>query len=135
MALTACGEKGPEGKGVSKLEGTSWQLVMDQKDKKAEDCENLTPNMDFLADNKVAGSLGCNLFNTAYKVDGKKFTFELAATTRRMCDPETMKVENRLSKMLGETRYATQDEKSLKFWNEKGELLAEYEPEVPGACE
>ena len=136
MALTACGEKAPAeklaGKAVEKLEGTSWQLVTD---KKTSDCENLPPVMDFLAENKVAGNLGCNLFNTTYKLDGKKFTFADAAVTRRMCDPETMKVEDRLTKVLTDTRFVTQNEKGLMFWNEKGELLAQYEPEQQGACQ
>lgn len=136
MILTACGPKDPSenlpGKVVTQLEGTSWQLVTA---KKGDNCENLPPIMDFLADHKVAGNLGCNLFNTTYQLEGKKLTFANAAVTRRMCDPESMKVEERLTKVLTDTRFVTQDDKGLMFWNEKGELLAQYEPESQGACQ
>ena len=54
MALTACSGNSVEdklaGKAVSKLEGTSWQLVVADAPK-ANDCENLPPVMDFLERN------------------------------------------------------------------------------------
>ena len=138
MALTACSGNSVEdklaGKAVSKLEGTSWQLVVADAPK-VNDCENLPPVMDFLQANRVSANLGCNLFNTEYQLDGKKLTFKDAAVTRRMCAPEAMQTEAKLLKVLQETRYVTQNEQGLMLWNEKGELLVQYEPEKPGACE
>lgn len=137
VALTACSSQSVEdklaGEAVAKLEGTSWQLVTAQTPTD-ENCENLPPIMDFLEENRVAGNLGCNLFNSTYKLDGKKLTFGEAATTRKMCSPEAMQTEERLLKVLKETRFVTQNDKGLMFWNEKGELLAQYEPETLGAC-
>ena len=97
MALTACSGNSVEdklaGKAVSKLEGTSWQLVVADAPK-ASDCENLPPVMDFLDAKRVSGNLGCNLFNTEYQLDGKKLTFKDAAVTRRMCAPEAMRAHS-----------------------------------------
>lgn len=140
MALTGCTEKSPAdnlaGEAVKNLQGTSWQLVVaTPAAKDSEDCENLPPVMDFLDGSKVSGNLGCNLFNTTYTLDGKKFSFAPAATTRRMCSPEAMKLEGQLLNMLQNTRYLTQNAKGLMFWDEKGQLLAQYEPEKAGQCQ
>lgn len=140
MALTGCTEKSPAdnlaGEAVKNLQGTSWQLVVaTPAAKDSEDCENLPPVMDFLDSSKVSGNLGCNLFNTTYTLDGKKFSFAPAATTRRMCSPDAMKLEGQLLNMLQNTRYLTQNAKGLMFWDEKGQLLAQYEPEKAGQCQ
>lgn len=139
MALTGCTEKSPAdnlaGDAVKSLQGTSWQLVTAEPSTNKEDCENLPPVMDFLDDNKVAGNLGCNLFNTTYTLEGKKFSFAPAATTRRMCSPEAMKMEGRLLNVLQNTRYLTQNAKGLMFWDEKEQLLAQYEPEKTSSCQ
>ena len=139
MALPGCTEKSPAdnltGEAAKNLQGTSWQLVTAQPAAKEGDCENLPPVMDFLEDSKVAGNLGCNLFNTTYTQDGKNFSFAPAATTRRMCSPEPMKLEGQLLNMLQSTRYLTQNEKGLMFWDENGKLLAQYEPEKAGQCQ
>lgn len=140
MALTGCTEKSPAddlaGEAAKNLQGTSWQLVSSEPSAKDEEnCENLPPVMDFLDDSKVAGNLGCNLFNTTYTQEGKKFSFAPAATTRRMCSPDAMKLEGKLLNMLQGTRYLTQNEKGLMFWDENGKLLAQYEPEKAGQCQ
>lgn len=140
MALTGCTEKDPAdnltGQAAKNLQGTSWQLVTAEPPAKGEEnCENLPPVMDFLDKNRVSGNLGCNLFNTTYTQDGKSFSFAPAATTRRMCSPEAMKMEGNLLNMLQNTRYLTQNEKGLMFWDEKGKLLAQYEPEKAGQCQ
>ena len=139
MALTGCTEKSPAdnltGEEVKNLQGTLCQWVTAQPAAKEGDCENLPPVMDFLEDSKVAGNLGCNLFNTTYTLDGKKFSFAPAATTRRMCSPDVMKLEGQLLNMLQSTRYLTQNAKGLMFWDENGKLLAQYEPEQSGQCQ
>ncbi len=141
MALTGCTEKSPAdnlaGNPVKSLEGTSWQLVSSETSaaKNSEDCENLPPVMDFLDKSRVSGNLGCNIFNTTYTLEGKKFFFAPAATTRRMCSPDQMKLEGKLLNVLQSTRYLTQNEKGLMFWDEKGQLLAQYEPEKAGQCQ
>ena len=140
MALTGCTEKSPAdnlvGNPVKSLEGTSWQLVSSEpaSAKEGENCENLPPEMDFLDKTPVSGPLGCNLFNT-YTLQGKNFSFAPAATTRRMCSPDQMKLEGKLLNVLQSTRYLTQNDKGLMFWDEKGQLLAQYEPEKAGQCQ
>lgn len=141
MALTGCSEKSPAdnlaGKPAKNLEGTSWQLVSAEQSvsKDGENCESLPPVMDFLDKERVSGNLGCNLFNTTYTLEGKKFSFAPAATTRRMCSPDEMKLEGKLLNVLQNTRYLTQNEKGLMFWDEKGQLLAQYEPEITHQCQ
>ena len=46
-----------------------------------------------------------------------------------------MKLEGKLLNMLQGTRYLTQNEKGLMFWDENGKLLAQYEPEKAGQCQ
>lgn len=139
--LTACGDNAPDSKTtvnpvgdvIKQLEGTSWELVMDGNAKNQ--CEELPPLLEFLNKNRVAGNLGCNLFNGTYKLDGKSFVFDSAATTKRMCAPKTMELEARLSKMLQDTRFLTTMKGKLMIWNDRGELLARYRPEKVGACQ
>ncbi len=142
MALSACSESSPEvkqpavnpaGDMVSKLEGTSWELVMDGSGK--DSCEELPPLMEFLSKQRVAGNLGCNLFNGIYELNGKQLTFKAVGTTKRMCAPQTMQLEARLMKMLEDTRYLTMMKGELMIWNARGELLARYRPEKVGACQ
>ena len=140
MALTACSEDGPAskiaGQAPKALEGTSWQLVTGEAKSASGDCENLPPLMTFMPDSRVAGNLGCNRFTGGYKIDGKTFQFgDKLASTRMMCAPEAIKMEERMTAIIAQTRFMTQDDKGLMLWNEKGELLAQFEPEVPGACQ
>lgn len=123
----------PAGEVVKKLDGTSWELVMDGNSKGA--CEELPPLMEFLSQNRIAGNLGCNLINGNYKLDGKSFRFESPAMTKRMCAPKTMELEARLTQMVTDARFLTTLKGELMIWNERGELLARYRPEKVGACQ
>ena len=123
----------PVGEVVKKLDGTSWELVMDDNSKGA--CEELPPLMEFLSQNRIAGNLGCNLINGNYKLDGKSFRFESPAMTKRMCAPKTMELEARLTQMVTDARFLTTLKGELMIWNERGELLARYRPEKVGACQ
>ncbi|MBO7173397.1 MAG: META domain-containing protein [Burkholderiaceae bacterium] len=142
IAMTGCSEDktenktvkvNPAGEVVKKLEGTSWELVMDGNSKS--ECEELPPLLEFLSKNRIAGNLGCNLINGNYKLDGKAFTFESPAMTKRLCAPKTMELEARLTKMVADTRYLTTMKGELMIWNERGELLARYRPEKAGGCQ
>lgn len=142
IAMTGCSDQkaeqkapkvDPAGEVVKKLEGTSWELVMDGTAKS--DCEELPPLMEFLSKNRIAGNLGCNLINGNYQLDGKAFRFEAPAMTKRMCAPKTMELEARLTQMVSDARYLTTMKGELMIWNERGELLARYRPEKAGACQ
>lgn len=141
IAMTGCSEQkeqntptvDPAGDVVKKLEGTSWELVMDGSGKA--ECEELPPLMEFLSQNRIAGNLGCNLINGQYKLDGKSFRFESPAMTKRMCAPKTMELEARLTDMVANARFMTTMKGELMIWNERGELLARYRPEKAGACQ
>lgn len=142
IAMTGCSDQkaeqkapkvNPAGEIVKKLDGTSWELVMDGSTKG--DCEELPPLMEFLSQNRMAGNLGCNLINGNYKLEGKSFRFESPAMTKRMCAPKTMELETRLTKMVADARFLTTMKGELMIWNERGELLARYRPEKAGACQ
>ena len=142
IAMTGCSDQkaeqkapkvNPAGEIVKKLDGTSWELVMDGSTKG--DCEELPPLMEFLSQNRMAGNLGCNLINGNYKLEGKSFRFESLAMTKRMCAPKTMELETRLTKMIADARFLTTMKGELMIWNERGELLARYRPEKAGACQ
>ena len=142
IAMTGCSDQkaeqkapkvNPAGEIVKKLDGTSWELVMDGSTKG--DCEELPPLMEFLSQNRIAGNLGCNLINGNYKLEGKSFRFESPAMTKRMCAPKTMELETRLTKMVADARFLTTMKGELMIWNERGELLARYRPEKAGACQ
>lgn len=142
IAMTGCSDQkaeqkapkvNPTGEIVKKLDGTSWELVMDGSTKG--DCEELPPLMEFLSQNRMAGNLGCNLINGNYKLEGKSFRFESPAMTKRMCAPKTMELETRLTKMVADARFLTTMKGELMIWNERGELLARYRPEKAGACQ
>ncbi len=60
----------------------------------------------FSADGKVSGNLGCNRFFGTYKQDGDKLTFGAVGSTRMMCPEAQMKTEARVSAALSSTSQA-----------------------------
>lgn len=133
--LTACSvlnKSEPQGQAPATLAGTSWELMTEQK--ADGNCNNLPPSMEFTRDNRVAGDLGCNYFNGSYSLDGKNIRFDQVATTRRLCDSQSMEMEERLLKLLNNARFVTQSEEGLSFWDESGHLLERYEQEKSGTC-
>ena len=86
IAMTGCSDQkaeqkapkvNPAGEIVKKLDGTSWELVMDGSTKG--DCEELPPLMEFLSQNRMAGNLGCNLINGNYKLHHLRSSARLSA--------------------------------------------------------
>ncbi|MEU8526507.1 MULTISPECIES: META domain-containing protein [Streptomyces] len=51
-------------------------------------------------DGKVTGNLGCNRFSTTATVSGSTITFGRLASTRMVCAPPQMKVEEAMSKVF-----------------------------------
>ena len=131
--LTACSvlsTSEPQGQAPANLAGTAWELITGAPT----DCSNLPPSMEFTQDNRVAGDLGCNYFNGEFKLEGKKIRFDRVASTKRMCDAQSMQMEERLIKFLSNARFVTQDENGLTFWDEKGQVLERYGKEKAGIC-
>jgi len=53
-------------------------------------------------ENRMKGFAGCNNIGGSFKLDGQKITFS-AFSTKMMCEPNQMKVEDFLLKALGAT--------------------------------
>ena len=49
----------------------------------------------------VSGNAGCNLYNGSLTVSGPRFKVGPLTTTRKLCDPITMRVENDYLRVLG----------------------------------
>ena len=90
----------------------------------------VTPSIHFGNDQRVNGLAGCNNFMGGYRVEGDKLVFTQAATTMKMCDKDSMFVEQAWLRILGETAAARQDEKSLTLLDKEGQTLAVLEAQA-----
>lgn len=78
------------------LAGTSWKLnAAEVTDAAAE-----TPTLNFHSDSMVAGTAGCNRYFGKITITGDSLEFGELASTRRMCEPATMKLEEKFLKAL-----------------------------------
>ena len=67
-----------------------------------EECE-VPPSIKFGADGKVSGNAGCNLLVGGWTLQGDKLDLSQLGSTRRMCGPELMKMEDAFLSNLGKT--------------------------------
>jgi len=101
------------------LQGVRWQL-------KAIDGKAVTTqaSLEFLADNRVAGSNGCNRIMGSYALSGEGLSFSKLASTRMACEPAIMKQADIVDQYLSGVRgFAFDDQGALVLKAEKGELL------------
>ena len=79
------------------LQGVSWRIthIGDQSVNGASAAHIL-----FLADNRIAGSTGCNRFFGQYTLTGEALSFKGVGSTRMACPPELMAQEGVFLKML-----------------------------------
>lgn len=78
-------------------------------------------------DGTVTGSSGCNRYRAAYEVTGERLHITPAVTTRRLCSPEVMTIENRFLACLGEvTRFEVIDGDSLHCYSADGARLLQF---------
>ena len=82
------------------------------------------PTIEFAADGRVSGTSGCNRLVGGFTLEGKRIDLSKLGMTRMMCDPDSMKAETAFMGVLANARFATETEKGLTLWNEKGEALA-----------
>ncbi len=98
--------------GVMSLGGSEWGEGQDSK-----------VVIQFSADGKVSGNLGCNRFFGTYKQDGDKLTFGAVGSTRMMCPEAQMKTEARVSAALSSTSQAQISHLKLVLEDDKGTAL------------
>ncbi len=110
------------------LTDVSWQLASIAL---AEDANGVTFNADamsrvkveFSEDGRVSGNAGCNTFRGSYQVEGDGIEIGQLATTRKMCKPEIMSVENAVLKAMAQVTHFAIEEGRLTLKGEKGDLL------------
>ena len=108
---------------------TNWMLPLPEKS----DCDT-PPVLEFLSGNRLAGDLGCNRASGSFQFDGHNILFDKIATTRRMCGPEFMKLEDQMLTILRDARTVEMTEKGLTFFDANGKEIQTLVPEVAGAC-
>ena len=96
------------------LENTNWMLPLPEKS----ECDT-PPVRAFLSGNRL---------------DGHNILFDKVATTRRMCGPEFMKLEDQMLTILRDARTVEMTEKELTFFDADGKKIQTLVPEVAGAC-
>ena len=71
----------------------------------------------------------CNRGSAAYKIDGKAIKFDVAMSTKMMCQPEPMKQEAAFFKVIREAaRYEIKGE-TLDLYSADNQLLASFQSE------
>lgn len=79
------------------LEGVVWKITH----MGATPAQQQSPAfVQFLANNQVAGSSGCNRFFGQYELTGESLTFKGMGSTRMACEPALMAQEDELLKLL-----------------------------------
>jgi putative lipoprotein len=91
----------PAAQTPAKLGGTAW-LAEDIDGKGVVDRAQST--VEFVDDQRAAGSLACNRYTTTYSADATGLRFGTIGATRRMCPPALMDQEARFSAALEGTR-------------------------------
>lgn len=94
------------------LAGSEWNL--------GDDSEAFVA---FKSDGRVIGHGGCNAFNGSYAQDGTKLKIGPLASTRKMCPPEIMAIEDRLMQVLDKTRFFAATHLNLALDDAKGQPL------------
>lgn len=79
-------------------------------------------------DKRVSGNLGCNIVNGSVEYDttmlSNNIKFSNVATTRRMCEPQTMQVENALVEALNKvTSYTINDSNNITLCDASGKEI------------
>lgn len=79
-------------------------------------------------DKRVSGNLGCNIVNGSVEYDttmlSNNIKFSNVATTRRMCEPQTMQVENALVEALNKVAsYTINDSNNITLCDASGKEI------------
>ncbi|MEU1204310.1 META domain-containing protein [Nocardia sp. NPDC005825] len=101
------------------LVGTTWivtSLLRTQAKIRSVTLDEVRPTLTITPDGKVSGNAGCNQMTGTAAIDGEDVTFSIA-TTRMMCAPEVMEVEQQVLEALNGKVKATIDSDVLTLRN------------------
>ena len=62
----------------------------------------------FESDGNVTGHAGCNRFFGTYQMFGKQLRFGAMGSTKKLCEPKSMKAERRFFQILKKTKYTSE---------------------------
>lgn len=108
---------------------TNWTLTELNGDPVSElETSQSTPTIQFdESENRLYGRGGCNQYNGGFEFEAESGDVELSqiAATKMAC-PD-MDLENRYFSMLNEVERMEQSSQNLKFYNDTGETIAQFE--------
>lgn len=85
---------------------------------------DMTPYLEFTADNRVSGFAGCNQFTGAYETEGLRLQFKPMATTQKACLNGSVE-DQFLSTIQGIDNYSLSDS-GLAFYKARTAALARF---------
>ena len=116
-ALQGCG-----GDPARLLQGAPWQLKI-----MGGEAVNLPAIVEFLPDNRLTGTNGCNRLVGAYAISGEGLTISQLASTRMACDPNVMVKADEFDRYLsGVHGFSFTDPDELILKSEQGELQLQF---------
>ncbi|WP_051178701.1 META domain-containing protein [Nocardia concava] len=101
------------------LTGTTWivtALLRTDAVVHSKTLEEVRPALTITPDGKISGTAGCNTMTGSAQIEGDEVTFHVA-TTRMMCDPQVMEVEQQVLQALDGKTKATIDSDELTLRN------------------
>ncbi|WP_084531867.1 META domain-containing protein [Nocardia miyunensis] len=101
------------------LTGTTWvvtTLLRQEGQVRSQALDAARPTLTIAPDGQVSGNAGCNRMTGTAEISGSAVTFHLA-TTRMMCAPDVMQVEQQVLEALNGTTEATVDSDTLTIHN------------------
>ncbi|MEU2037542.1 META domain-containing protein [Nocardia niwae] len=112
------------------VKGTSWlvtALITDNSRIRSRAIDEAQPTLTIAEDGSVSGSTGCNRLTGSAEVSGTRITFRIA-TTKMLCSPEVMEVDQSVLKALDGKTTATVDAGTLTLRNDNGAGLVLHAP-------
>ncbi|MEU4340791.1 META domain-containing protein [Nocardia sp. NPDC023852] len=107
------------------VRGTPWlvtALITPDAQIRSQTIDETKPALTIAEDGGVSGGAGCNRMTGSADVSGSEITFRIA-TTKMLCTPEVMEVEQAVLKALDGKTTATVDADTLTLRNENGSGL------------
>jgi heat shock protein HslJ len=111
--------------------GVEWRLLSIDGEALPAD---VSATLALFEDGRAAGLAGCNLYEGPYELEGDAITFGPIATTRMMCEPSAMEIEQAFLAALGAAARWTSGAGGLTMTDGEGgnELVFTSQPPEPG---
>ena len=133
LSITACQSTtaaNGETTSAAELRNTLWKLTALNGVAIKSAADQRIASLTLTADASQASIVtACNRGSAAYKIDGKAIKFDVAMSTKMMCQPEPMKQEAAFFKVIREAaRYEIKGE-TLYLYSADNQLLASFQSE------